>query len=50
VHLELRAADPATTTISQVAARWGFRHQGRFAAEYRRRYGVQPTDTLRRRH
>jgi AraC-like DNA-binding protein len=49
VHRELRAADPATTTVGQVAARWGFRHQGRFAAEYRRRYGVAPADTLRSR-
>ncbi len=46
-HRDLRAADPTVTTVGAVAARWGFRHQGRFAAEYRRRYGHPPADTLR---
>ena len=49
VHRELLTADPSTTTVAQVAARWGFLHQGRFAAQYRERYGVQPGETLRRR-
>jgi len=49
VHRELLAADPTTTTVGEVAARWGFAHQGRFAAQYRQRYGAQPGDTLRRR-
>lgn len=48
-HRELAAADPATTTVAELAARWGFAHQGRFAAQYRRRYGVLPAQTLRRR-
>jgi AraC-like DNA-binding protein len=48
-HRELLAADPAATTVGDVAAKWGFRHQGRFAAEYRRRYGYGPLRTLRRR-
>jgi AraC-like DNA-binding protein len=47
-HRELRTADPATTTVGEVAARWGFRHQGRFAAEYQQRYGTPPAETLRR--
>jgi len=47
-HRELRTADPTATTVGDVAARWGFRHQGRFAAEYRRRYGCPPAETLRR--
>jgi AraC-like DNA-binding protein len=47
-HHELRMADPAATTVSEVAARWGFRHQGRFATEYRQRYDVPPAETLRR--
>jgi AraC-like DNA-binding protein len=46
-HRELRLSDPTITTVGDVAARWGFRHQGRFAAEYRRRYGSPPGDTLR---
>ncbi|WP_030761600.1 AraC family transcriptional regulator [Streptomyces sp. NRRL F-2664] len=47
-HAELRSADPAgTTTVAAVAGRWGFAHQGRFAAAYRREYGVAPSRTLR---
>ncbi|GAA2212205.1 AraC family transcriptional regulator [Nonomuraea monospora] len=47
VHDELRAADPARVTVTTVAARWGFLHQGRFAAQYRDRYGCSPSETLR---
>jgi AraC-like DNA-binding protein len=47
-HRELRMADPVTTNVGDVATRWGFRHHGRFAAEYRRRYGMTPAETLRR--
>jgi AraC-like DNA-binding protein len=36
------------TTVATVAHRWGFGHLGRFAAAYRDRYGVSPSDTLRR--
>ncbi|MFL6118142.1 AraC family transcriptional regulator [Actinophytocola sp.] len=46
-HRELRMADPATTSVGDVATRWGFRHHGRFAAEYRQHYGVTPSETLR---
>lgn len=46
-HRELRASDPTATTVGDVATRWGFHHQGRFAAEYRRRYGCSPGETLR---
>jgi len=37
-----------TTTVSEVAARWGFLHFGRFASEYAERYGEMPSETLRR--
>ncbi len=47
-HRELTVADPATTTVAGLATRWGFAHQGRFAAVYRQRYGVPPAQTLRR--
>ncbi|MFI6300057.1 AraC family transcriptional regulator [Nonomuraea sp. NPDC050790] len=47
VHEELRAGDPARCTVTGVAARWGFLHQGRFAAAYRRAYGQAPSHTLR---
>jgi AraC-like DNA-binding protein len=47
-HDELRAADAATTTVTSVAYRWGFPSSSRFAAHYRRAYGVSPRITLRR--
>ncbi|WP_049557843.1 AraC family transcriptional regulator [Nonomuraea sp. SBT364] len=47
VHAELLAGDPARCTVTTVAARWGFLHQGRFAAAYRDRYGRAPSVTLR---
>jgi AraC-like DNA-binding protein len=34
-------------SVSQVAADWGFVHLGRFAATYRRRFGENPSQTLR---
>lgn len=36
------------TTVSAVATSVGFVHAGRFAAEYRRRFGESPAATLRR--
>jgi AraC-like DNA-binding protein len=47
-HEELMTADPFTTTASAVARKWGFGHYGRFAADYRRRFGHKPSETLRR--
>ncbi|MDH2430748.1 AraC family transcriptional regulator [Sphaerisporangium sp. TRM90804] len=47
VHEELSRGDPARCTVTTVAARWGFPHQGRFAAAYRARYGQAPSVTLR---
>lgn len=47
VHRELLAASPDTTTVAEVANRWGVPHLGRFAAEYRKVYGVTPMRTLR---
>lgn len=43
----LAAADPAATSVTDVAYSCGFLHLGRFAADYRRRYGVRPSQTLR---
>lgn len=34
--------------VTEIALRWGFNHLGRFAVEYRRRFGESPSDTLRR--
>ncbi|HEX8343502.1 MAG TPA: AraC family transcriptional regulator [Actinoplanes sp.] len=47
VHETLRQADPARTTVAEVAYRWGFAHLGRFARAYRHRYGRAPSETLR---
>lgn len=48
IHAELRSADPATTTVTEVIAGWGIGHRGRFAAEYRAVFGENPSDTLSR--
>ncbi|MFE5565111.1 helix-turn-helix transcriptional regulator [Amycolatopsis japonica] len=48
-HRELLTADPADgCTVTQIAARWGFFHPGRFARHYRAAYGCPPYRTLRR--
>jgi len=39
---------PPGTTVSDVAARWGFYQFGRFAAQYRQLFGETPSTTLRR--
>lgn len=46
-HLDLVAGHHSTTTVSEVARRWGFGHTGRFAVLYRETYGVSPHMTLR---
>jgi AraC-like DNA-binding protein len=43
---DLVAAD-AGERVADVALRWGFGHLGRFAAQYRRRFGEAPSATLR---
>ena len=39
----------AGARITQIAVRWGFSHLGRFAVEYRSRFGESPSQTLARR-
>jgi AraC-like DNA-binding protein len=46
-HADLRRAEPVGETVARVAHRWGFVHLGRFAAEYRKRHGERPSETLR---
>ncbi|MFC7304103.1 AraC family transcriptional regulator [Streptomyces monticola] len=46
VHEELRVADPSCVRVGDVAHKWGFTHLGRFAAQYRRRFGEPPSQTL----
>ncbi|RJQ68018.1 AraC family transcriptional regulator [Pseudonocardiaceae bacterium YIM PH 21723] len=46
-HRDLAAADPETgVTVTDIAARWGFFHLGRFATYYRGVYGRAPRRTL----
>ncbi|MEJ2229416.1 MAG: AraC family transcriptional regulator [Alphaproteobacteria bacterium] len=44
----LQAAEPGAS-VTEIAMEAGFMHMGRFAAEYRYRYGESPSETLRRR-
>ncbi len=46
-HMDLRAADPGTATVAQVAGRWGFLYPSRFAAAYREKFEETPAHTLR---
>lgn len=47
VRAELLRGDPTETQVTDVALRWGFFHQSRFAQQYRERFGELPRDTLR---
>lgn len=49
IRLDRAHADLAAggITVADVAFRWGFGHPGRFAAAFRKRYGVTPTEVLR---
>ncbi|MGV0642106.1 helix-turn-helix transcriptional regulator [Mycolicibacterium sp. XJ879] len=44
---EMLAADRPYDTVTEIAARWGFAHTGRFALQYRQTYGESPHFTLR---
>lgn len=46
-HLDLIAGNRSTTNVSQIAAKWGFSHPGRFAIHYRQNFGRSPHHTLR---
>jgi AraC-like DNA-binding protein len=48
IQKELSDAEPGTVTVTEVAARWGITHFGRFAASYRRQFSEKPSDTMRR--
>lgn len=46
-HADLVAADPSSTFVADVAARWGFGHLGRFSVQYKNMFGISPSETLR---
>ena len=46
-HQELLTSDRMHQTVTDIAARWGFAHTGRFAVLYRQTYGQSPHATLR---
>ncbi|WP_436700313.1 AraC family transcriptional regulator [Nocardioides sp. BYT-33-1] len=46
VRRDLVDADPSTTSVTEVAARWGFFHLGRFSQAYRAAYQELPSQTL----
>jgi AraC-like DNA-binding protein len=41
-------ASPEPGVVKRIALEWGFWHLGRFSAEYRRLFGENPSDTVRR--
>ena len=47
VRRELLIADPSSS-VADVANRWGFWHMGQFAADYRRQFGELPLATKSR--
>ncbi len=46
-HRDLLVAAHPDQTVTQIAARWGFTHTGRFAVLYRQTFGLSPHQTLR---
>lgn len=47
-HRELVASRPESTSVTDVAMRWGFWHLGRFSSTYRSYFGELPSETLHR--
>ena len=48
VRTALRHLDPSSTTVTNVALRYGFIHLGRFSADYKKAFAEQPSETLSR--
>jgi AraC-like DNA-binding protein len=48
VRQELKAAAAGTKSVGEIAQRWGFWHNGEFAADYRRLFGELPSQSLSR--
>jgi AraC family transcriptional regulator, ethanolamine operon transcriptional activator len=47
---DLCGAAPGERTVQDVAAAWGFWHLSQFATDYRKLFGVRPSETLKSAH
>lgn len=47
---DLCGAAPGERTVQDVAAAWGFWHLSQFATDYRKLFGVRPSETLKTVH
>lgn len=48
VHTDLRNADPAEKSVTDIALAWGFTQLGKFSGEYKQRFGEPPSETLKK--
>ena len=48
VHYDLKHANPASSSVSRIAQKWGFAHMGRFSAYYTDLFEENPSLTLKR--
>ena len=48
VHYDLKYADPASSSVSRIAQKWGFAHMGRFSRYYTDLFGENPSLALKR--
>ena len=46
----LKESHPSSSTVSNIASQFGFKHFGRFASSYRNLFGERPLDTLNNHH
>ncbi len=47
IREELKAGNPKTTKVSDIALKYAFFHMGHFAAEYKKLFGESPAQTLK---
>ena len=45
-HRELKRETPASSSVSKIAAHWGFFNLGSFSRSYKKQYGLSPSETL----